>query len=380
MTIECSRPGGWGMLVSMKREINPLLKISALVACASLMGCTELLTLAGPQNFQPVYAVSYATRGPEYVYRDLGGNRYLLAQAYRGTNLSLLMRYYDRNTGMLTRLNTSPVDVLGYRVKDNGAKAAVRYHSDNPQQLVFFTNRVLSYGGDGYCVEQGPGNAWSKLKTHCGRMTIILSLDGGRSFVSRSVAIRKKVSSAVTSTDALEFVEIKNNTAYFGFYLSTSYEDRKHIDSAKRNWLNADHQAVARFFPGDFLSDYRAFIAVLALPLPGTGEAMPATEIPNDMQADLLEGDALLNYDLGQPITEIQPPLPAPPPVPYDQHTYRERKAYIDLLRDKYPEWAARQTNGLPWFVRYAPSPQRDQVHSSEVGLPDDPVEWVKFD
>lgn len=331
--------------------------------------------LAGPQNFQPVYKVSYATRGPEYVYRDLGGNRYLLAQAYRGTNLSLLMRYYDRNTGMLTRLKTSD-SVLGYRNKYTGAKAALRYHSDNPQQLVFFTTSIVSHD-DQSCHEQGQGSAWSKFKTHCGRMRIILSLDGGKSFVSRSVAIRNKVSHAV---HALEFAEIKNNTAYFGFYLSPSYKDRKHIDSAKRNWLNADHQAIARFSPGEYLSDYRAFIAVLALPLPGKGEAIPATAIPNDMQADLLVGDALLNYDLGQPIAEIQPPLPAPPPEPYDQHTYSERKAYIDLLRDKYPEWAARQTNGLPWFADYAPSSQRDRIHSSEVGLPDDPVEWVKFD
>lgn len=75
------------------------------------------------------HAVAYPMRSPEYVLRDLGGKRYLLAQwdVPLNGNAVQRVRYYDHNTGVLAPL---PESVTVFRYDYLGkAIGAVRHRA-----------------------------------------------------------------------------------------------------------------------------------------------------------------------------------------------------------------------------------------------------------
>jgi len=320
--------------------------LTGLVLSTVLCGCASLIE----DGMELQYAVMYPVRGPEYVLRNLGGDRYLLAQWGQGvrTNIDRRVRYYDRNTGVLTVL---PDDVhvarMGYLADVRGA---VRYDSDSPLQIVFFNTRDTHYNG--YCDEDRARRTVDATgQTRCTELDLVLSLDGGRSFAWQRV----KIPSAVrVSSREYEFAIVRKNTLYLGIYLDNLNIPDKCCIGPGGDLVTKSGIVYARRFNAETDPDHH-FLGVVAMPLPANeGKPLPAGDIPK-LAGSMLLGRALLDFDLGQPMKHLprQPP-PAPTLPVHVGNDRAAKKAFVESLRADYPEWAAHQTtDGLPRRTQY---------------------------
>jgi hypothetical protein len=358
-----------------------LKRFRTLLACLALPcllgGCMSMI--AGGMVLE--YPVSYPMRSPEYVLRDLGGNRYLLGQwkVPMNGNSSLRTRYYDRNTGLLSVL---PSDVAivreGYTANVLGI---LRYESDSPLQLAFFADRWTGYNP--YCEQPEKPATANAPKRPCGYMEIVLSLDGGHSFAWRRINIPTPLGRNGGSPRQYEFAIVRSGTLYLGLYVSPgTFPD---ICCYAADGTLGDRQGVpyARRFSGQALADKNAvFLAVLAMPLPeNDGKALPAEHIPKELSAYLLNGPALLAFDPGQPMALLETPPAKGPKPPTGHYKRADRRDYIESLRADYPEWAAHQTlDGIPWREQWMTTEKINGLRARQPLLPDDPVEWVRFD
>lgn len=349
---------------------------ACLGATGLLSGCAS--TLSAGMTYE--HAVAYPMRSPEYVLRDLGGKRYLLAQwdVPLNGNAVQRVRYYDRNTGVLAPL---PESVTVFRYDYLGkAIGAVRHESDNPQVVAFFTRREP--GRNSYCEERPSSAAVAPPRQLCGRLELVLSLDGGRSFVLREIAIPESMGRGI-SVRRYEFIMVRNNTLYVGIFVNSNNLPRICCSSSSRGLADASGVTYARRFDGPATTDGdQVFLAVLALPLPGaTGTPLPAAQIPKQLSADFLGGPALEAFDLGQPMARLTAPFTPEPAAPIAQYRRADRENYIASLRAAYPQWAAHQRLDTIPLRAQTMSPQELQaLRAKQLPREDDPIEWIRFD
>lgn len=350
--------------------MNGLKRLCQLVVFATLPGLLSACAGLATGGMSLSDAARYPMRSPEYVLRDLGGERYLLAQwdVPMNGNVVQRVRYYDRSTGMLAHL---PEAVTVFREGYvNNILGALRYESDSPLQIAFFTRRETGYNP--YCAEDKPQRL-------CGYMDIVLSLDGGRSFDWRRVNI--PASMRGITPRSYEFVIVRNNTIYFGMYADSRPEVCCHSSDA--NMVDKRGVAQVRRFRGAAVADTSdVFLSVLAMPLAShDGKPLPAEQIVPDLSANLLIGPALLAFDLGQPMPPLATPPAAQPAPPTAHYKRADRAAYIDSLRSAHPVWAAHQTlNDIPQRQKWMSSSDLNALRERQAVRGDDPVEWVKFE
>lgn len=356
-----------------------LRRLRGLLACLGatsvLSGCAS--TLSAGMTYE--YAVTYPMRSPEYVLRDLGDKRYLLAQwdVPLNGNAVQRVRYYDRNTGMLAPL---PESVTVFRDDYMGkAIGAVRHESDNPLAVAFFTRREP--GRNSYCKEttSSPGAAPRQL---CGRLELVLSLDGGRSFGLREIAMPESMGRGI-SVRRYEFIIARNNTLYFGIFVNSSNLPRICCRSSSGGLADASGVTYARRFDGPATTGGdQVFLAVLALPLPDAkGTPLPAAQIPKQLSADFLGGPALQAFDLGQPMARLAALATPEPAAPIAQYRRADRENYIASLRAAYPQWAAHQRlDTIPLREQSMSSQELQVLRAKQLPREDDPVEWIRFD
>lgn len=344
-----------------------------MVMAGLLSGCANIF--GSGVDFE--YAVMYPLRGPEYVLRDLGGNRYLLGQWSQGlqTNVGQRVRYYDRNTGVLSVL---PDDVHVSRMGYVGdVRGAVRYESDSPLQIVFFNTRATHFSG--YCDADPARRAVDETgQSRCTELDLVLSLDGGRSFAWQRVMIPSVFK---VSPREYEFAIVRKNTLYLGIYADNINMPNDCCIGPDGNLITKSGIVYARRFNAETDSDHH-FLGVVTLPLPANdGKPLPAAQIPK-LSGSMLLNQALVDFDLGRPMKHLEQQPPQPPklsiPASYDREA---RKAYIESLRADYPEWAAHQTaDWLPRRTQYMSS-QEIRALRAKLPAPDnDPVEWVRLD
>lgn len=355
-------------------------RLRGLLACLGatglLSGCAS--TLSAGMTYE--HAVAYPMRSPEYVLRDLGGKRYLLAQwdVPLNGNAVQRVRYYDHNTGVLAPL---PESVTVFRYDYLGkAIGAVRHESDNPQVVAFFTRREP--GRNSYCEETPSSAAVAPPRQLCGRLELVLSLDGGRSFVLREIAIPESMGRGI-SVRRYEFIMVRNNTLYVGIFVNSNNLPRICCSSSSRGLADASGVTYARRFDGPATTDGdQVFLAVLTLPLPGaTGTPLPAAQIPKQLSADFLGGPALEAFDLGQPMARLTAPSTPEPAAPIAQYRRADRENYIASLRAAYPQWAAHQRLDTIPLRAQTMSPQELQaLRAKQLPREDDPIEWIRFD
>lgn len=355
-----------------------LRKLLACLALPCLLGACSSMIASG---MVLEHAVAYPMRSPEYVLRELGDNRYLLGQwvVPLNANSVLRVRYYDRRTGMLSPL---PGNVAVYR---EGYVAnilgTVRYESDSPQQIAYFADRYTGY--DSYCKQPDKSTAGKPAGHHCGHMDIVLSLDGGHSFALRRISTPTSVGRARISPQNYEFAMVRNNTLYLGLYVDTVYISEICCHSADQNLVDKNGVAYVRRLKGEAVADSKnVFLGVLAVPLPNNGDTpLPAKQIPQNLSADMLTGQALLTFDLGQPMARLATPPRTGPKPPSGQYKRADREAYIESLRAEYPEWAAHQTlDDIPWRTQWMTSEETNALRAKQTPHGYDPVEWVRFD
>ncbi|OBV41555.1 hypothetical protein [Janthinobacterium psychrotolerans] len=359
---------------------HALKRLPGLLACLGatglLSGCAS--TLSAGMTYE--HAVAYPMRSPEYVLRDLGGKRYLLAQwdVPLNGNAVQRVRYYDRNTGMLAPLPESVTvfrdDYLGKSI------GAVRHDSDNPQVVAFFTRREP--GRNSYCKETPSSAAVASPRQLCGRLELVLSLDGGRSFGLREIAIPESMGRGI-SVRRYEFIIARDNTLYFGIFINSGNLPRICCTSSNGGLANANGVIYARRFDGPATTGGdQVFLAVLAMPLPdATGTPLPAAQIPKQLSADFLSGPALEAFDLGRPMARLAMPATPEPAAPIAQYRRADRENYIASLRAAYPQWAAHQRLDTIPLREQTMSPQELQaLRAKQLPREDDPIEWIRFD
>lgn len=365
------------ILTSLTDSLKHLCQLFIYLALPCLLGGCGNMIANGMVLEQ---AVAYPMRSPEYVLRDLGDKRYLLAQwdVPLNANEEQRVRYFDRNTGVLTPL---PETVSVFR-HDYMAKAigALRYESDSPLAIAFFTLREP--GGNSYCEESDISSKDKSQRQLCGEMDIVLSLDGGRSFGWRRIRIPASMGRGI-SARRYEFVIVRDSTLYFGMYVNSSNLPKICCYSTAGNMVDGKGVTYARRFKGVAVTDSDdVFLGVLAMPLPDNGgKPLPAEQIPKKLSADFLSGQALLDFKLGQPMARLATPIAAEPKSPKGQYKRADREAYIESLRAQYPTWAAHQTlDDIPRREQWMSLQERNALRAKQPSRGADPVEWVRFD
>lgn len=362
-------------------QICKVLKaIQKLVTCLMLPWLLNGCSLLGA-GLVTEDIVAYPMRSPEYVLRDLGSNRYLLAQwdVPMNANEVQRIRYYDRNTGMLSHL---PDTVVVFRKNYvTNILGALRYESDSPLQIVFLTNRDTQF--DQFCAFPEGRDINAPLLPFCGNMDIVLSLDGGYSFGWRRIHIPSSIGKSCVNVNHYEFAIVRNNMLYLGMYVHSLALPEKCYIADNGNLETLNRITYARHFTGKATIDQDdIFLAVLAMPLPDSGgKPLPAAQIPEKLTADLLTGHALQEFDLGKPMALIETQPTAEPKSPVAQYKRSDRASYIESLRMNYPEWAAHQTlDDIPKHEQWM---SRQDVHTlmaKQRRLRDDPIEWIRFE
>ena len=362
----------------IQNGLKRFLKLLTCLALAPLFcACTGMIA----DGLEWENAVCFPMRSPEYVARNLGNNRYLLEQWNQplNANQKLTTRFYDRNTGTLSPV---PAHVLTYRGEGNSVTlGALRYESDSPQQIVFFSVFDPPYYVPYGCRRPDESATGKPVEQQCGLLEIVLSLDGGHSFARRRVNAPNIVSH-LQSSKHFEFAIVRNNILYLGLYVQYSCEKGCDYSADRTRVVDSNGAALTVRFEGDAIAErHDVFLSVLTVSLPSNGgNPLPAEEIPRNLTAEMLQGQALLAFDLGKPMSRWETPRTAPRP-PGCHYQRADRKAYIESLRAEYPEWATHQTlNDIPWRRQWMSSRELNALREKQTPRGNDPVGWVRFD